>query len=84
MKQRDNLHFNFRTIDGYDKPINIVISAREAAKTTAVILDKAYASWKRDESTSLFLVRQNVEISDALILDIQNSNIKLSEMSSLK
>lgn len=73
MKERDNLHFNFRTIDGYNKQINIVISAREAAKSTAFNLDKAYAAWKKDRITTLYLVRQIVEISDALILSIQDN-----------
>lgn len=73
MKERDNLHFNFRTIDGYNKQINIVISAREAAKSTAFNLDKAYASWKKDRTTTLYLVRQIVEISDSLINSIQDN-----------
>ena len=75
MKERDNLHYNFRTIDGYNKPINIVISAREAAKSTSFNLDKAYFKWKKDGATILYLVRQVVEINEALIESIQDNII---------
>lgn len=73
MKERDNLHYTFRKIDGYNKPINIVISAREAAKSTSFNLDKAYFKWKKDGSTILYLVRQVVEINEALIESIQDN-----------
>lgn len=75
MVERDNLHFNFRTIDGYNKPINIVISAREASKSTSFNLDKAYFKWKKDGTTILYLVRQVVEINEALITSIQDNII---------
>lgn len=75
MVERDNIHYNFRTIDGYDKPINIVISAREAAKSTSFNLDKAYYKWKKDGSTCLYLVRQVVEINEALITSIEENII---------
>ena len=75
MVERDNLHYNFRTIDGYNKPINIVISAREAAKSTSFNLDKAYFKWKKDGSTVLYLVRQVVEINEALITSIEENII---------
>ena len=75
MVERDNLHFNFRTIDGYNKPINIVISAREAAKSTSFNLDKNYFKWKKDGQTCLYLVRQSVEINDALITSIEENII---------
>lgn len=75
MVERDNLHYTFRTIDGYDKPINIVISAREAAKSTSFNLDKGYFRWKKDGSTILYLVRNIVEINEALIDSIQDNII---------
>lgn len=75
MVERDNLHYNFRKIDGYNKPINIVISAREAAKSTSFNLDKAYFKWKKDGSTCLYLVRNIVEINEALIDSIQDNII---------
>ena len=75
MVERDNLHFNFRTIDGYNKPINIVILAREAAKSTSFNLDKSYYKWKKDGQTTLYLVRQVVEINEALITSIEENII---------
>ena len=75
MVERDNLHFSFRTIDGYNKPINVVISARESAKSTSFNLDKAYFKWKKDGQTCLYLVRQVVEINEALITSIEDNII---------
>ena len=69
------MHYNFRKIDGYNKPINITISAREASKSTSFNLDKAYFKWKKDGSTCLYLVRQIVEINEALIESIQDNII---------
>lgn len=75
MVERDNLHYTFRKIDGYNKPINIVISAREGAKSTSAILDKSYFPFKRTGATTLYLVRTIVEISEALITSIQDNII---------
>lgn len=75
MKERDNLHFNFREIDGYNKAINIVISEREPGKTTALWLDKFYYPWVKTGQTGLYPVRQIVEITDELITSIQNVSI---------
>lgn len=75
MVERDNLHFNFRTIDGYNKPINVVMSAREASKSTSFNLDKSYFPWKKKGQTTLYLVRQVVEINEALITSIQDNII---------
>lgn len=69
---RDNLHYNFRKIDGYNKPINIVISAREGAKSTSFVLDKSYLPWKKNGQITLYLVRNVVEITEALIQSIEN------------
>lgn len=83
--KRDSLHFTFRTIDGYNKPFNFVISEREAGKSTAVWLDKAYKAFKENGSTSLVIRRQVVDITDVYIRDIEeiinkftDDNIKLS------
>jgi len=75
MVERDNLHFNFRTIDGYNKPINVVMSGREASKSTSFNLDKSYFKWKKDGQTTLYLVRQVVEINEALLTSIQDNII---------
>ena len=72
---RDNLHYNFRKIDGYNKPINVVISAREGAKSTSAILDKSYFPFKKKKTTTLYLVRNVVEITEAMIYSIQDNII---------
>ena len=75
MKARDNLHYSFRAIDGYNKPINVVISPREPGKTTSMWMDKIYLPWKRNHKPWIYLVRQAVEIDDVLIQSIFSTNI---------
>ena len=75
MIQRDNLHYSFRSIDGYNVPLNIVISARELGKTTSMWMDKIYLPWKKNHKPWIYLVRQVVEIDDALIESIFATNI---------
>ena len=75
MIPRDNLHYSFRAIDGYNKAINIVISPREPGKTTQMWMDKIYLPWKRTHRPWIYLVRQAVEIDDALIESIFSTNM---------
>lgn len=75
MIERDNLHYSFRTIDGYNKAINIVISPREPGKTTSMWMDKIYNPWKKNHKPWIYLVRQAVEIDDALIESIFSTNM---------
>lgn len=75
MIKRDNLHYSFRPIDGYNKAINIVISPRELGKTTQMWLDKIYFPWKKNHKPWIFLVRQSVEIDEALIESIFSTNM---------
>lgn len=65
----DNLHIDFREIDGYNKPFNFVISARESGKTTYVILKKIYKKWKEEGRTTLILRRRVVHITAKYIDD---------------
>lgn len=67
--KRDNIHFNLREIDGYNKSFNFIISAREAGKSSAWI-GKAYKIFK-DGGTSLIVRRQIIDITEAYILSIQ-------------
>lgn len=73
MVERDNLHYSFRKIDGYDKAFNFVISCRELGKSTTFFIEKAYPTWKKTKAPILYLVRNIVEITDGLILTIQDS-----------
>lgn len=70
MIARDNIHFNFRKIDGYNLPFNFVISEREAGKSTAVWLDKAYKGFVENGWTTLVIRRKVVHITKAYIDDI--------------
>lgn len=75
MIPRDNLHYSYRAIDGYNKAINIVISPREPGKTTQMWMDKIYLPWKKTHRPWIYLVRQAVEIDDALIESIFSTNM---------
>ena len=61
---RDNLHYSFREIDGYNKDIEIVISSRELGKTTQTWLDKIYLPWKKDKLPWIHMSRNNVVFSE--------------------
>ena len=67
---RDNLHYTFRTIDGYNLPFNYVISEREPGKTTAAVLDKVYKEWKEHRHQTVIFKRQVNHITDSYIDDI--------------
>jgi hypothetical protein len=68
---RDNLHYTFRTNDGYNKAFNFVISEREPGKTTAMWLDKAYKAFSEKGMPSLIIKRQIVDITEVFIHDIE-------------
>lgn len=65
--QYDDLHWDFREIDGYDCPFNAIISEREAGKSTAM--------WRKGrnlfEKGATFLVtrQQKVSINEIYIND---------------
>lgn len=67
----DNLHYDFREIDGYNKPWNFIVSPRELGKTSMAWLKKIYLRWKKDGRPWVYTVRHSVEITDSLILSIQ-------------
>ena len=63
---------NWRTIDGYNKPINIYISPREPGKTDTTWWEKIFSNWCNDHKPWAYLVRQVVEITEAMIQDIED------------
>lgn len=65
---RDNLHFTFREIDGYNKFISFVISEREPGKSTALWLDKIYKAYQEGK-TSIVIRRRIADITDIYIDD---------------
>lgn len=64
---------NWRTIDGYNKSINVFISPREPGKTDTTWWEKIYSNWCEDSKPWGYLVRQVVEITEAMIQDIQDT-----------
>ena len=67
--KRDDLHFTFKTVDGYSKPFVAVISEREAGKSTAAWCDKAWKAYKNGKST--IVIRRLInDITDVYINDI--------------
>lgn len=68
--ERDNIHFSWRPIDGYNKPFNFAMSPREPGKTDTTWWEKIYCSWHEDKKPWMYLVRQSVEITEAMIQDI--------------
>lgn len=75
---RDNIHMSWRPIDGFNKPINIFISAREPGKTDTTWWEKIYSGWIEDGKPWGYLVRQVVEITEAMIQDIEDTINKWS------
>ena len=69
MIKQDNIHFNFRTINGYNLPFIFVISEREAGKSTAFWL-MGFDTWAKNGSTILVVRRKVVHITKAYIDDI--------------
>ena len=74
----DDMHMtreDIRTMDGYAKPFNCFMSARELGKSTTIWLLKVFSSWMNNKRPWIYLTRTSVEISDALIDTIFETNI---------
>ena len=69
---RDNIHWSWRPIDGYNKPFNFVMSPREPGKTDSTWWEKIYCDWYVTKRPWMYLVRQSVEITEAMIQDIED------------
>ena len=75
MIELDNLHYDFRAIDGYNKPFNFILSPRELGKTSMCWLKKIYLKWRQDKKPWIYTVRKSVEITEALINSIADTII---------
>ena len=75
MKELDNLHYDYSSIDGYNKPFNFIMSPREPGKTTMAWLKKIYFKWKTNKRPWIYLTRTAVEITEAMITSIQDTTI---------
>ena len=70
---RDNIHMSWRVLDGFNKWLNFYFSPREPGKTDTTWWEKIYTNWVENKKPWIYFVRQNVEISEAVIDDIQNT-----------
>ena len=69
------IYFTWRAINGYNKAINFAMSPREPGKTTSYWFEH-YNTFKKNHKPVIYLVRQVVEIGDALIDSIIENNIR--------
>ena len=58
----DNLHCDFSSIDGLEKDLNVVITARDDGKTTNFLMKKFWEDWKRTKSPLILIFRNIVDI----------------------
>ena len=70
---RDNIHMDWRPIDGYNKWLNFFMSPREPGKSDTTWWVKIYSNWLKDKRPWGYFVRQNVEITEQMLLDIQDT-----------
>ena len=71
IKQKDSMHISFQKMFGYNKPFNVVISPREAGKTTEWV-SIAYSNFLKKHKSSLVIRRNVNSISEAYIDSIQS------------
>ena len=69
-KPMDDIHYNFRRIDSTNKQWRLIVSAREAGKTTAMVIKKIWAKF-REGGTTLLVRRQVADITEAYIMSLQ-------------
>ena len=79
MEVFDDLHYNFRAIDGYNKPFNFAWGPRETGKTVAAWYGKIYSQWKKDKRPWIYLTRNVVDISESAIVSISGIINKFSD-----
>ena len=75
MVELDNLHYDFRRVDGFNKDFNFCISCREAGKSSMYMIQKAYRIFRKLGAPQLYLVRNTVEITEGMILTWEESII---------
>lgn len=71
----DNLHYNWRTLAGYQKAFNIALSPRELGKSAMMWFTMIYRPFLKDHRPWVYFVRKTVEITEALIDSIFDSII---------
>lgn len=69
--ERDKIHYSVTEDDGYNAPINFIISPREPGKTTSILLDKIYKPFKSKGLPAVVLVNQPADISEAFLASFE-------------
>lgn len=62
----DDMHFGFSKIDGAQRDLNFIVSAREGGKSTAAAI-KADRAFRERGQPSIFIMRQVADVTDAYI-----------------
>lgn len=69
--QRDNLHFNWRKVDGYNRTWNFAISEREAGKSVSTWL-KIWSNFHYKNSPTIVLRRRIADLTEQYISDTES------------
>ena len=72
-KERDNLHYMVSEDDGFDTDCVFVLSPREPGKTTSIILDKVYGSYKKYGLPSVVLVNHAADVTEAYLASFEET-----------
>lgn len=75
-KLDQKIYFNWRRLDGYPQPIKFAGGPREPGKTTSSWAGKIWPRYKKYHKPWIYLVRQSVEITEALIESIRGNITK--------
>lgn len=68
--KRDNIHYSLNSLMGFNKPLNLIFSGRDAGKTCVIANDIIKKNFLNDEVTAI-LVWNAVEISQEYIDSIE-------------
>lgn len=68
----DGLHLPISQIDGRQRPIRCIISAREDGKTTLIVC-KAFDAFRKNKQTAIFFQRNIIDVSDFYVSSIMDT-----------
>lgn len=71
--ERDGIHYSVSEDDGFNLPINFILSPREPGKTTSLMLDKVYATYKKTGMPTVYLVNNAIDVNDALVYSFEET-----------
>ncbi len=83
MENYDDWHYSFAEIDGYDAPVNFVLSPRGTGKTTA-FWRKSWAAFQKTGARTIVQTRQQNDITDIFIESIHFEIDKFSKVPPFK